>query len=539
MFELSVTSASPMAFGEESGLDALDYETEFQGVEQGATTRTYIITKAAWERVRLRLRDLSRRRVPNLDGNGAPISRSFKPLLAYTLTPIPGNHPRITVLTNTTPLTLGADGVLVATGLNLLGGVRAKFDVMAQSTATINGTTGVRKFSNPVRALRITAVPFGPRGLDIGFRIKAASGAGSVTTELVGESMVNITVVPAAGANTATDIAAQITADPGASYYITATALSGSTKIGPTYVDPATSNPSPQVTRKEFQSLAGGDGGGLAELFVPVTEGSPLNGLKLVAQKSGNPSNGISLVLRMSQGANAVTVSGKKITVDRTGATETVANIRTAINANAAAAALVLASVRGSGSLGAMTERFLYGGAGEEPLAYVGGAAAVVTEHSDTSLKLTVAYAALAAALANANVSHEIGVQVIVGDRAMQAQTSFARERQNNVFRAAARAQGNITLSGPGAAIDGVTMAAGMRFWAPSQTTPAQDGLYIWNGAATAATRAPEMPAGYGANGALVSIGGGTDAGKVFQVTSAIGSDVVGTDGLADVTLNV
>ena len=47
------------------------------------------------------------------------------------------------------------------------------------------------------------------------------------------------------------------------------------------------------------------------------------------------------------------------------------------------------------------------------------------------------------------------------------------------------------------------------------------------------------MPAGYGANGALVSIGGGTDAGKVFQVTSAIGSDVVGTDGLADVTLNV
>lgn len=538
MFELSVTSASPVAFGEESGLDALDYETEFRGVEQGATTRTYVITKAAWERVRLRLRDLSRRRVPNLNDSGVPISQSFKPLLSYTLTPIPGNHPRITVLTNTTPLTLGADGVLVASGLNLLGGVRAKFDVLAQSTTTLGGTTGSRKFNAPVKALRITAVPVGPRGLDIAFRIKAP-GSASVVTELVGESSVLITVTPATGSNTATDIANQITADTAASYYITASALSGSTKIGPTYVDPATSNPSPQVARKEFQSLVGGDGGGLAELFVPVTAGSPSNGLLLVAQKSGNPSNGISLTLLMDQGANAVAVSGKKITVSRTGSTETVANLRSAINANAAAAALVSASVRGSGSLGAMTERYLYGGAGEEPLAYVGGASAVITEQSDTSLKLTVAYADLATALTTGDVSKEIGVQVLVGDRAIQAQTSFARERQNNVFRAALRAQANVTLSGPGATMDGITMTAGMRFWAPAQSTATQDGLYVWNGAAVAATRAPEMPAGYPANGALVSIGGGTDAGKVFQVTSASGSDVVGTHGLADVTLNV
>ena len=48
----------------------------------------------------------------------------------------------------------------------------------------------------------------------------------------------------------------------------------------------------------------------------------------------------------------------------------------------------------------------------------------------------------------------------------------------------------NINLASPGAAIDGVTMAANDRFLAKDQTTASQNGIYVWNGAAVAATRA-------------------------------------------------
>ena len=537
MMDLSITSTSPLAFSEDSGLSGLDVEAEFTAAAQGAgITRVYRLSNAAWDRVRPRLRDLARRRIPNLDGNGVPIVNSFRPLLEYSITPVPGNHPRITLIESTTPLTTTADGVLTVKGTNLLGGIQASLDILAQSVAALNGTTGTRRFNLPVKALRITAVPVGPRGLDIGFRVKAASGAGSVETELVGEQTVLITVTPAAGANTATEIAAQVAADTVASYYITAAALSGSTKIGPTYIDPATSNPIPQVARKEHLYLLGGDGGGLAELFVPVAEGVATNGLKLVAQKAGNPSNGISLVLRMSQGSNAVAVSGKKITVDRTGSTETLANLVTAINANASAAALVLASARGSGSLSALTERFLCGGGGEEPLAYVGGARAVVTEQSDTSMKLTVAYTDLVTA--GGEVQKDVTVQILTGDRAVSAQVAMGVERRAGLFRVAVRTQATLDLSAPGATIDGVTMAAGMRIWAPLQSTATQDGLYVWNGAATAATRAPEMPAGFDASGALFSITGGTNAGEVWQCTNAPAAGIVGTHGLADANID-
>jgi len=49
---------------------------------------------------------------------------------------------------------------------------------------------------------------------------------------------------------------------------------------------------------------------------------------------------------------------------------------------------------------------------------------------------------------------------------------------------------GNIVLTGPGTVIDGVTMAANDRFLAKDQTTGFQNGIYVWNGAAVAATRA-------------------------------------------------
>jgi hypothetical protein len=50
----------------------------------------------------------------------------------------------------------------------------------------------------------------------------------------------------------------------------------------------------------------------------------------------------------------------------------------------------------------------------------------------------------------------------------------------------------NIDLSAPGAAIDGITMSAGNRFLAKNQSTGSENGIYVWNGAAAAATRAAD-----------------------------------------------
>lgn len=53
----------------------------------------------------------------------------------------------------------------------------------------------------------------------------------------------------------------------------------------------------------------------------------------------------------------------------------------------------------------------------------------------------------------------------------------------------------NVDLSSPGATLDGVTMATNDRFLATAQSTGAQGGIYVFNGAAAAATRATDADA--------------------------------------------
>ena len=50
----------------------------------------------------------------------------------------------------------------------------------------------------------------------------------------------------------------------------------------------------------------------------------------------------------------------------------------------------------------------------------------------------------------------------------------------------------NINLAAPGTAIDGVTLAVNDRFLAKDQTTQSQNGIYIYNGSAVAATRSAD-----------------------------------------------
>ncbi len=65
---------------------------------------------------------------------------------------------------------------------------------------------------------------------------------------------------------------------------------------------------------------------------------------------------------------------------------------------------------------------------------------------------------------------------------------------QGLTWKAAARvaSTGNVTLSGPGTTIDGVTLANGDRVLLKDQTTGSQNGIYVFNGAASTLTRAPD-----------------------------------------------
>ena len=84
--------------------------------------------------------------------------------------------------------------------------------------------------------------------------------------------------------------------------------------------------------------------------------------------------------------------------------------------------------------------------------------------------------------------------------------------------------QGNINLSAPGATIDGVTMASGDRVLVRSQTTQSQNGIYIWNGAAVAATRSLDASTFAELEQAIVPVEEGTDAGTQFRQTQVNGT---------------
>lgn len=91
-------------------------------------------------------------------------------------------------------------------------------------------------------------------------------------------------------------------------------------------------------------------------------------------------------------------------------------------------------------------------------------------------------------------------------------------------------APGNLNLSAPGATIDGVTMVSGDRFLAPNQTTATQNGIYIWNGAATPATRADDASTFDELEAARVIVTEGTSAGVQYNQTAVNG--VIGTNNL-------
>lgn len=87
-------------------------------------------------------------------------------------------------------------------------------------------------------------------------------------------------------------------------------------------------------------------------------------------------------------------------------------------------------------------------------------------------------------------------------------------------------AGGNVNLSAPGAQIDAVTLTVGDRFLAPVQNTGTENGLYVFNGAASAATRATDADGvGEIQDGTMVAASEGSRAGfQYIQTATASGA---------------
>lgn len=92
----------------------------------------------------------------------------------------------------------------------------------------------------------------------------------------------------------------------------------------------------------------------------------------------------------------------------------------------------------------------------------------------------------------------------------------------------------NVSLTAPGTSLDGVTLTAQDRVLLKDQTLPAENGVYLWTGAAAALVRTLDADTWTELTGATVTVQRGTvNADKVYRVTADDG----GTLGTTAVTL--
>jgi hypothetical protein len=79
-------------------------------------------------------------------------------------------------------------------------------------------------------------------------------------------------------------------------------------------------------------------------------------------------------------------------------------------------------------------------------------------------------------------------------------------------LRVRVASQSNLDLASPGTAIDNANLASGDRVLVKTQTSAAENGIYIWNGAATPLTRALDANTVAQRSGMIVQVVEGTDA---------------------------
>jgi hypothetical protein len=91
--------------------------------------------------------------------------------------------------------------------------------------------------------------------------------------------------------------------------------------------------------------------------------------------------------------------------------------------------------------------------------------------------------------------------------------------------------QANLSLASPGATVDGVTMASQDRVLVRAQTAGAENGIYVWNGAAVAMTRSLDASTFDELEQATTSIEEGTSTGTTYRQTAVNGT--LGTTAIA------
>lgn len=84
--------------------------------------------------------------------------------------------------------------------------------------------------------------------------------------------------------------------------------------------------------------------------------------------------------------------------------------------------------------------------------------------------------------------------------------------------------QSNINLASPGSTIDGITMVSQDRVLVRNQSTQSQNGIYVWNGAATALTRSLDASTFAELEQAIITVEEGTDAGTTWRQTQINGT---------------
>lgn len=86
----------------------------------------------------------------------------------------------------------------------------------------------------------------------------------------------------------------------------------------------------------------------------------------------------------------------------------------------------------------------------------------------------------------------------------------------------------NIDLSNPGASIDSIAMSAGNRVLVNAQASPAENGIYVWQGTSTPMTRASDADSAAEITEATVQVEDGTYAGPAWVQTLTV--TTLGTD---------
>lgn len=91
-------------------------------------------------------------------------------------------------------------------------------------------------------------------------------------------------------------------------------------------------------------------------------------------------------------------------------------------------------------------------------------------------------------------------------------------------------AQVSTTIASPGATINSITMSVNDRVLLFNQTTVTENGIYIWNGASTPMTRAPDCDTFSELESAVTTVDEGSSAGTSYRQTQVDG--VIGTNNI-------